>query len=194
MFLQASKVEVGLPAWLELFGQTYTKSSDIKKRMLFVIAASQKNIQMQTGGPFAAAIFEANSGKLISLGVNLVTNQGLSVLHAEIVAITLAQRKLGSFDLSGHSSLDYELVTSTEPCAMCLGSIPWAGIRRVITGASDSDAREIGFDEGDKPDDWVGGLSLRGIEVINNIQRDEARSVLKSYLEANGKIYNPDVS
>jgi len=39
----------------------------------------------------------------------------------------------------------------------------------------------------------VGGLSLRGIKVINNIQRDEARFVLKSYLKAKGQIYNTDI-
>jgi len=67
--------------------------------MSFVIEAAQLNISKSTGGPFAAAVFETESGKLVSLGVNLVTSEGLSILHAEIVAFALAQKKIGSYDL-----------------------------------------------------------------------------------------------
>ena len=41
-----------------------------------------------------------------------------------------------------------EMVASTQPCAMCLGATPWSGIRRLVCGARDEDAEEIGFDEG----------------------------------------------
>jgi len=190
MFSQVSSIEVNLPKWLEAFGQRYSTSLNVEERMQFVISAAMKNIEMQTGGPFAAAVFELKSGKLVSLGVNLVTTQGLSILHAEILAISLAQRKLKTYDLGANAQQAYELVTSTEPCAMCLGSIPWSGIRQVVTGASDQDARDIGFDEGPKPEDWVKALTKRGIYVVSHIQQNTARAVLKSYLKAQGEIYN----
>ena len=56
-------------------------------------------------------------------------------------------------------------MTSTEPCAMCLGAIPWPGVGHIATAAHDMDARAIGFEEGSKPDDWVKELELRGIKV-----------------------------
>jgi len=194
VFYQDNGIQIALPSWLETFGQSYNTTLDVNERMKFVIAASIKNIDMQSGGPFAAAIFELTTGKLISLGVNLVTTQGLSILHAEMVAISLAQRKIASYDLSNDSTFAYELVTSTEPCAMCLGSLPWSGIRKVVTAASDQDAREVGFDEGAKPNNWVNSLTSRGIDVVSQIQQNEAKAVLHVYLKRQGKIYNTDNS
>jgi len=158
--------------------------------MEFVIAASMKNVEEGTGGPFAAAIFESDSGRLVSLGVNLVTTQGLSILHAEIVAMATAQRKLKTYDLGGQSKPGHELFTTTEPCAMCFGAIPWSGVRRVVTGAFERDARIIGFDEGPKPRNWKDALKKRGIDVIGNIERETARSVFQFYLTSHGHIYN----
>jgi tRNA(Arg) A34 adenosine deaminase TadA len=172
----------------------YTKDidiiTDINDRMAFVVEASRRNVQNKTGGPFAAAVFEKESARLISLGVNLVTTQHLSMLHAEMVAISLAQRKLQTFDLGAHKPSHYELITSTEPCAMCLGAIPWSGISYVVSGATDSDARTIGFDEGVKALDWVEVLKRQHIEVIKEVQRDAAASVLQEYQDQCGVIYN----
>lgn len=190
MFKQPSSIQFSLPEWLSEFLKDYSIVQDVEDRMSFVIEASRRNISEKTGGPFAAAIFEVETGKLISLGVNLVTTEGLSILHAEIVAIAIAQNKLGTFDLGGEGIVKHELVTSAEPCAMCFGAIPWSGVRRVITGATDFDARSIGFDEGPKVKDWQSALQERGIEVVTEIKRDDARRVLNEYLKQNGKIYN----
>lgn len=189
MCTQTDIISFNLPKWLD----SYIKDVDIintpEKKMEFVIEASRLNIKNDTGGPFSAAVFEKDTNKLISLGTNLVTTQNLSILHAEIVALSIAQKKLGSFDL-GKGDIAYELVTTTEPCAMCFGAIPWSGVKKVICGASDSDARAIGFDEGEKVDDWAMALEKRGIEVIKGVMKNEAAEVLKEYLSLNGHIYN----
>ena len=158
--------------------------------MAFVIEASRINVEQQTGGPFAAAIFERDSGKLVSLGINLVETEKLSILHAEMVAFAVAQAKLGTYDLGAEGLPAHELVTSTEPCAMCFGAISWSGVRRVVTGARDPDARSIGFDEGPKMTDWQSALEQRGIEVVRDIQREQAAAVLTDYLAGGGGIYN----
>ena len=190
MFSQPHDVSFRLPDWIDAYTQTYKPTGDLSKRMEFVIAASRKNIEQQTGGPFAAAIFEADSGKLVSLGVNLVTTQNLSFLHAEMVALAIAQTKLDTYDLSDVSLPSYELLSTTEPCAMCLGAIPWSGIKRVVTAAKEEDAHSIGFDEGAKPDDWIKSLNDRGIEVIDGVERQAARDVLELYSRMDGNIYN----
>jgi len=189
MFDQPSQISFQLPSWLGDFAATYQASADPVEQMKFVLAAARENVQRGTGGPFAAAIFVAESGDLVSLGVNLVTTQGLSALHAEMVAISLAQRKLGSYDLSLNKG-SLRLVCSTEPCAMCLGAIPWSGVREVVTGARDEDARAIGFDEGTKPDDWSASLTSRGITVHTDILRQQAREILHLYKTQAGTIYN----
>jgi len=190
MFKQPDDIQFTMPAWITGYVQDCTCITDIETRMGFVIEAARQNVIQNTGGPFAAAIFEIDSGRLISLGVNLVTSEGLSILHAEMVAIAIAQKKLATYDLGGEGMARHELVTSTEPCAMCFGAIPWSGVKRVISGASDADARSIGFDEGPKLENWRAALSDRQIEVIADVKRQEARLVLNEYLQTGGQIYN----
>ncbi|MCA1688298.1 MAG: nucleoside deaminase, partial [Actinobacteria bacterium] len=122
--------------------------------------------------------------------VNLVTSLDCSAFHAEIVAIMVAQQKVGDFDLGGPGRPPYELVASTEPCAMCLGATPWSGVKHLVCGARGEDAEEIGFDEGIKHDGWVSSLEERGITVERDVLRDEAASVLREYAEKGGEIYN----
>jgi tRNA(Arg) A34 adenosine deaminase TadA len=189
MFSQPAALTIELPPWLASFARAYVASADIEQRMAFVIDAAQRAVDEQSGGPFAAAVFEQDSGALVALGVNLVTTQRMSMLHAEMVAIAVAQTRLGTYDLGAASLPRHELVTSTEPCAMCLGAIPWCGVTRVITAARDEDARRIGFDEGAKPDSWQAALQQRGIAVITDVQRDAARAVLDGYAASGGRIY-----
>ena len=191
MSFQQSVIEIKLPEWIDSFLPGYPGYiSSIQDRMSFVIEAAQLNVSKGTGGPFAAAIFETESGKLVSLGVNLVTSGGLSILHAEMVAFALAQKKTGSYDLGRYDLPAHELVTSIEPCAMCFGAIPWSGVRRVIAGARDSDARRIGFDEGPKMKEWRSELEKRGIATICDVSREAAAQVLLNYSLQGGKIYN----
>ena len=158
--------------------------------MRLVIGLARENVVRGAGGPFAAAVFESATGRLVSAGVNLVTALNSSIAHAEIVAIMLAQQRAGTYDLGGPGMPRLELVTSTEPCAMCLGAVPWSGVRRLICGASEADARSIGFDEGAKPPEWQQGLETRGIEVARNVCREEAVAVLRLYADRGGVIYN----
>ncbi|MBN1361136.1 MAG: nucleoside deaminase [Sedimentisphaerales bacterium] len=179
-----------LPQWLAtVLAPESVRLDSTEARMRFVIDLAQGNIDHKTGGPFAAAVFESGTGRLVAAGVNLVESSNYSIAHAEMVAFALAQRTVGHYDL-GIDGVARELVTSTEPCAMCLGAIPWSGARRVVCGARGEDACAIGFDEGAKPTDWVGALRARGIEVVQNVLRDEARAVLEDYLGSGGTIYN----
>jgi tRNA(Arg) A34 adenosine deaminase TadA len=186
-----TSVTFELPGWVRAFSARYEPGAEPTERMDFVIGAAAENVSRGTGGPFAAAVFEQHSGRLVSLGVNLVTTQNLSVLHAEIVALCLAQRALGTYDLAAAGLPAHELVTTTEPCAMCLGAIPWSGVRHLVTGAHDADARAVGFDEGPKVPDWAEALQARGIAVTTGVHRRAAREVLRAYREAGGVIYNP---
>jgi tRNA(Arg) A34 adenosine deaminase TadA len=186
---EQGRVEFNIPQWMGEYAEHYSPSSDSAARMRFVIGAAGRNVVEATGGPFAAGIFAIESGELVSLGVNLVVSEGLSILHAEMVAMILAQRRLGTYDL-GRGKTKLELVTSTEPCAMCFGAIPWSGLQRVICGATTLDAEKIGFDEGPKPQDWRGALHSRGIETICGVERELAAAVLQNYVHNGGKIYN----
>jgi len=163
---------------------------DIESRMHLAVDLARENVIEKTGGPFGAAVFEQVTGRLISVGVNLVVYGQSSVLHAEMVAIILAEQSVGSYKLNAPELPYYDLATSVEPCAMCLGAIPWSGIRRVICGARQEDAEAIGFDEGAKPEHWIRKLHERKIEVVQDILRDKAIAVLHEYKDQGGIIYN----
>lgn len=162
----------------------------IEDRMHLVIELSRLNVIHGTGGPFGAGVFSQETHQLVAPGVNLVVAAGCSILHAEVVALTLAQQTVGHFDLSFGEEHSYELVASTEPCAMCLGAICWSGIRSLVCGAREEDARRIGFDEGPKPAEWPQALESRGITVVQDICRNQSAAVLQQYRASGGLIYN----
>jgi len=189
MPLQSNTITFTLPEWITEYAASYRPSLVVEERMQFVIRAARRNVE-EGGGPFAAAVFQRETGKLVSLGVNLVESRNCSILHAEMVAIMLAQQRLGTYDLGGSDLPVHELVSSAEPCAMCFGAIPWSGIRSLVTGASGEDVRSIGFDEGAKPENWIEELESRDIRVRTGVEREQAKKVLRLYLQSGGRIYN----
>ncbi len=185
---QPSSLNISMPSWLQPWIDQQPPASSDEEKMALVIAASAQNIAEGSGGPFAAGVFRRNSSELVALGVNLVTSAQLSALHGEVVALSLAQQKLHTYDLS--QAGDFELVTSTEPCAMCYGALVWSGITRLLTGATDAHARAIGFDEGPKLKTWQQALSERGIEVVTKVLSEKAKAVLDCYQHSGATIYN----
>lgn len=149
----------------------------------FVIRLAVKNVTHGTGGPFGAAIFRCGSGELVAVGVNCVVPAAQSWAHAEMTAFAHAQNRLGS-----HSLDDCVLVTSCEPCAMCYGATPWSGVKELVYGAPGDFARSIGFDEGDKPEDWQAALESRGISVRGPMLTGEAVEPFALYRDR-GRIY-----
>lgn len=178
-----------LPTWVELFLESWLiPLATTSQRMQLAIALSEENVRQQTGGPFAALVVNEDTCELVSVGINLVTTAGLSIAHAEMVALSLAQISVGEWNLSHAGRL--QLVTSCEPCAMCFGAMPWSGVKSLVCGARKKDAEAAGFDEGDKPDHWVRSLQRRGIVVQSRVLRLEAAAVLAHYRDSGGAIYN----
>lgn len=183
-------MNIQLPEWTDGFvAGADSVFPTVEDRMRFVVDLSRQNIEQGTGGPFAAGVFD-HEGRLIAPGVNMVVAANCSVLHAEIVALCIAQSVLGRYDIGDGGKRDFELVATTEPCAMCFGAIPWSGVSRLVYGARGDDARAIGFDEGPKLPNWIEELTSRGIAVLGDVLRDEAAAVLREYVNAGGPIYN----
>jgi tRNA(Arg) A34 adenosine deaminase TadA len=92
------------------------------------------------GGPFGAVVVK--DGQIIGEGMNRVVPNADPTAHAEIVAIRAACAALGTHDLAGAV-----IVSSCEPCPMCLGAIWWSRIGLVVYGNDRVDAAAIGFDD-----------------------------------------------
>jgi tRNA(Arg) A34 adenosine deaminase TadA len=197
--------------------------------MKLAIDISARNVKEDTGGPFGCAIFERhadNSITLVSIGMNRVVALGNSTLHGETVAIQMAQKNLNTFSLQiplqcmpcdeGTTKMrQFELFTSCEPCAMCLGATLWSGVSRIVCGAGKDDAEAIGFDgksisyffhylhvlrsdalwenmsltEGPVFAESYEHLKKAGIGVTKCVLKNEAAKVLQDYGKV-GVIYN----
>ena len=181
---------VDLPSWIEDVVDWERRYPNDADRMRLAITLSRENVQRRTGGPFGAAIFVRDTGALVSVGVNSVVRLSNCTLHAEMVAFMLAQRRVGSFTLAAPGMPAHELVTSCEPCAMCLGATLWSGVNRVVYGAAREDASRLNFEEGPVFPESYSYLEERGLAIARNVLRDEAREVLEMYRRQGGVIYN----
>jgi len=183
-----AQLHLTLPAWIrEAVDESRTYPDDDSKIAL-AIELSRRNVDQRSGGPFGAAVF-TGEGRLVSVGVNRVVTQTCSVAHAEMMAYMLAQQRLQRFRLN-EGGEKFILATSAQPCCQCYGATVWAGIDELLIGARAEDVEELTeFDEGPLPEDWVGALRMRAIEVRRDIRRDEARGVLKAYGQLGGVAY-----
>jgi tRNA(Arg) A34 adenosine deaminase TadA len=183
-------VWVDTPEWVNRVVDWERAYATDEEKMRLAIALSRENVRRGTGGPFGAAVFEVETGRLVAVGANSVVRLNNCALHAEMVAFMLAQRRRGSFTLGGDDMPAHELVTSCEPCAMCLGGALWSGVARIVWGAGNLDARRIGFDEGPVFSQSYEYLRQRGIELVPGVLRGEAVEVLNEYAARSGPIYN----
>jgi tRNA(Arg) A34 adenosine deaminase TadA len=186
-----------LPAWLaDIVRAPIVLPDDTDTvRMEWAIELAERNVAEKTGGPFAAIIVEETTGQCVAAGVNLVVNSGLSIAHAEAVAIMLAQLRAKTFDLAGKPPLRHTLYATGQPCIMCFGILWWSGITKLVCGARGEDVESItSFREGPLPANWPDLLSKRRdlpIEVVRDVQRERACAVLRAYMASGQPVYNP---
>lgn len=160
-----------------------------RDRMRVALQVARGNVERKSGGPFGAAVFESASGRLVAVGVNRVVPLCNSLLHAETVGLAMAERRLGSHRLDAEGLPALELHTSCEPCAMCLGALHAAGVRRLVCSATRADAEALGFDEGPVFEESWDYVRARGMEVVFRVLRDEGREVLALYRGMGGPVY-----
>lgn len=87
--------------------------------------------------PIGAVIVKDN--KIISSGYNLREKKSNALLHAEIIAINRACKKLGVWRLQ-----DCTLYVTLEPCPMCAGAVINSRIKRIVFGGYDRKAGVYG--------------------------------------------------
>ena len=190
LYKDLPRIVVEYPDWVAdvVSPETILPSDD--DRMRLAIALARENVKRGSGGPFGALVVERVSGRVVAAGLNSVLRYNNSVLHGEVVAIMMAQQRLGSWTLCAEGMPEHELVTSCEPCAMCLGAVHWSGVRRLVCGATRDDATSTDFDEGPVFPESYRYLEERGVEIVRGVLRDEARAVLVEYRERGGPVYN----
>jgi tRNA(adenine34) deaminase len=106
-----------------------------EKQMKSLVRFTARSMETDSPVPFGALIVETTSGKWLLRGLNAVRRENDPSSHAELRAVRRATRKLKTPSLKG-----YTLYTTCEPCPMCMANALWAGLDRVVYGATIEDA------------------------------------------------------
>jgi len=106
-----------------------------EKRMKALVRFTAKTLETESPVPFGALIVESATGKTLMRAINAVRPENDPSSHAELRTVRKATRKLKKISLKG-----YTLYTTCEPCPMCMANALWAGLDRVVYGATIEDA------------------------------------------------------
>jgi tRNA(Arg) A34 adenosine deaminase TadA len=110
--------------------------SDVDRtRMAAIAAFTARSLRTARPRPFGASIVHTKSGELLLRALNAVAQEFDPSSHAEVRAIRKATKRLKRLSLAG-----YTLYTTCEPCPMCMSAALWAGLDRVVYGATIEDA------------------------------------------------------
>lgn len=114
------------------------------------------------------AVVVAPSGAIIGRGHNMTQSLLDVTAHAEMLALTAAERTLG-----GKYLKDCTLYVTVEPCTMCAGAIGWAQISRIVYGASDTKRGYTTYTRRSP-------MHPRA-EVVSGVMADECSEMMRSF-------------
>jgi tRNA(Arg) A34 adenosine deaminase TadA len=104
-------------------------------RMRALIRYTARTLETASPVPFGALIVDTLSGAHVMRAVNAVRRENDPSSHAELRTVRLATRKRANPSLKGCT-----LYSTCEPCPMCMANALWAGLDRVVYGATIEDA------------------------------------------------------
>ena len=107
------------------------------ERMAALAAFTARSLRTQNPRPFGTSIVHTRSGEVLLRALNNVAREFDPSAHAEVRAIRLATKRLKKISLAG-----FTLYTTCEPCPMCMSTALWAGLDRVVYGATIEDANK----------------------------------------------------
>lgn len=122
--------------------------------------------------PIGAVI--VRDGKIIARGYNKRETKKNALLHAEIIAIDKACKKLGGWRLPG-----CDMYVTLEPCPMCSGAIINSRIENVYFGAYDkkSGCASSNINLFEK------GLFNHNVNIVGGIMEEECATMLSSFFK-----------
>lgn len=105
----------------------------------FMRAALKQAEKAEQSGETPVGAVIVQNGKIIARGYNKREMKKNALMHAEIIAIGKACKKLGGWRLP-----NCDIYVTLEPCPMCTGAILQARINNVYFGAYDAKSGCLG--------------------------------------------------
>lgn len=121
--------------------------------------------------PVGAVIVKNN--KIIAKAHNLKEKKHNPLLHAEIIAINKASKKLKRWRLD-----DCELYVTMEPCLMCTGAIIQSRIKKVYYSIENNEFGALKD---------ISQNKKYGIIIDNTLEKEQSLKIIKSFFEERRK-------
>jgi tRNA(Arg) A34 adenosine deaminase TadA len=132
--LGAKRSPIKNPKKVRDLARPFASQTDLEE-MAAIAAFTARSLSTPRPRPFGASIVHTTSGQRLLRALNNVAQEFDPSSHAEVRAIRLATKRLKNVSLAG-----YTLYTTCEPCPMCMSTALWAGLDRVVFGATIEDA------------------------------------------------------
>lgn len=130
--------------------------------------------------PFGACIVKDNH--VIACDHNIVWESTDITAHGEVNAIRSACRTIKSISLKGAT-----IYSTCEPCPMCFSACHWAGITKIIYGASIEDAERFGFRELSISNEAMQKMGGSQMTIIGHFMKDENIALFEEWANRKDK-------
>ena len=106
-----------------------------EERMREIYEFTARSLKSARPVPFGALIVHTRTGERLMRATNAVMSENDPSAHGETRTVRLACKKLKRPSLAG-----YTMYSTCEPCPMCMANALWAGLDRIVYGATIEDA------------------------------------------------------
>ena len=124
--------------------------------------------------PYGAVIVK--DGAIVVKGFNTATRDRDPTAHAEVNVIRAALKAIPDTSLKGCT-----LYTSSESCPMCTGAFIWAGVSRVVFGASIQELIDVGQPQINTSSEALIKTAFRKVELTGGVLAAEALKVVRDW-------------
>jgi guanine deaminase len=152
---------------------------DHEQFMRLALEDAYRGIARGEGGPFGACI--TRKGKVVAVAHNRVLKTRNPTQHAEVCAIGLASKKIGTHVFAG-----CDIYSTTEPCPMCFSAIHWAQFDRVYFGTTVPDVKRLGFNELTISNATMKRIGKSPLELHPGLLRGECVALLEAWKNTPG--------
>jgi tRNA(adenine34) deaminase len=150
-------------------------SSPIADESAWMSAALEQAYRARDAGEVPVGAVMVLEGAIIGAGHNTTEEADDPAGHAEINALRAAGAALGDWRLESST-----LIVTLEPCAMCMGAIALARVRRVIYGARDPRLGACGS----ALDLRVSAIAPHLLSVEGGLMEAECSALMKEFFKA----------
>ncbi len=141
---------------------------------LMILALAEARAAGSAGEVPVGAVLTSPEGQILAWARNRTIAFSDPTAHAEILTLRQAAKEADNYRLTGTV-----LVSTIEPCMMCMGALVHARIGRLVYGAADEKWGAAGslYDFSDDP-----RLNHR-IEVVSGVMAEECRSLIRNFFQ-----------